>query len=431
MEKTRIIIRLKEDGVLKNIFDESKKSEISIRNLYSHFKNPLKINKNYSLDIEAFDKLDILENNQYKKLGAIEKEEFRSYIIDCKEKEYTQSLLKDLSNNQNIESVYIDGVVQLASKPNDTFFNRQFSLSEMKCEQAWDYTKGTQNTLISVIDTGVNFNHQDLKANLWKNDKGEFGANFSKDSNILDNENHGSSVAGIIGAIGNNNLGIVGVAYGCKIMINKAFDEGSQKAFLSDCQAAIKYSIDSGAKVINCSFEIVSQQEKEAILQFQNFINGVSDKAVLVFAAGNFGVDIKFTPWGQIPNSIIVGALDENNRIWDEHNESNSSSFGKDVVFSYGVGLIGITNELKTSTNPVVLPSGTSFAAPHVSGVCGLICSYNSMISPSQVRYIIKKSLDKLPIITSEVGLGRVNAFKALKLTSESFAKMDGGDIVV
>jgi thermitase len=425
MGKTRIIMVVKEDGLLGNIFDKSKRDKIKVKSFYRSIKNSLKLDKDYSLDVEEFDELNFLENNQYKKLGTIEKEDYRSYTIDCEEQEYSKSLFKELSINQNVESVYMDGVVQLAAKPNDSFFNRQFSLSEMKCEQAWDFTKGSQNILVSVIDTGVNFNHQDLKANLWKNNSGEFGNNFSNDSTIFDNENHGTSVAGIIGAVGNNNLGIVGVAYECKIMINKAFDEGTQTAFLSDCQAAIKNSIDNGAKVINCSFEIVSNKEKEAIMKFQNYINSVSDKVVLVFAAGNYGSDIASTPWGQLPSTIKVGALDKNNRVWDEKNGINASNFGKDVVFSHGVDLIGITNDLLTSKNPVLLSSGTSFAAPHVSGVCALIYSYNSMISPSQVRHIIRNSLDRIPAITSNIGLGKINAFKALKLTSESFAKMN------
>lgn len=417
MAKKRLIVRIKENANYKASFSGILEKKQACKKVYTFQDDPFEKERDSPFEhLEAGNYLET--SDYYRKLGSRQKEYYRTFKIDMDNEDEANNYFNALNSTNEIEEAYLDGQVKISHRPNDIFFNKQQSLFRLQCEEAWDITSGNAKILISVIDTGILDSHEDLKNNIHISPNGTKGFNFTSDKNNLDNhgeKGHGTGIAGIIAASWNNHLGISGIAPNCKILNCKVFPEKIDTAFFSDCQNAIKVSIDNGAKILNCSWEIDDLVAYDNVKsKFIEFINLQSNEAVFVFAAGNSGKDISSSWWNRLENCLIVGALDFDDYRW------NGSNYGRGVIFSYGAGIFGITKNNKKYEE---LDSGTSFAAPHVSGICGLILSYNPQISPKDVIKLIIDSRVKIPKINSYMGLGKVNALSALKLTQERYGK--------
>lgn len=286
---------------------------------------------------------------------------------------------------------------------------------DINIEQAWNITEGSSNVTVAVLDSGVEMNHPDLSSNLVAGydaiSQSPGGAPL-----VINNSSnpHGTNVAGIIGAIKDNNEGISGVAPNCKIMpINGYGYSGYEySAFI----AGINWAQNNGADIINCSWG----GPPDACLT--SAINNATSQGrggkgcVFVFASGKDGATSVPYP-GYLENVIAVGSI---------------GPFGYRSVFSdYGSCLdvvapgesIITTTLLSTYDNP----SGTSFAAPHVSGIAALILSKYPDLTESQVRRAIELGCtyisgyffhedDEYPsgVWNNEVGYGKVDAYNAL-----------------
>jgi subtilisin family serine protease len=187
-----------------------------------------------------------------------------------------------------------------ATTPNDTFFSNLWGLNNINALEAWDITTGNSNVVVAVLDSGVDYNHPDLAANIWKNQaeitgtpgvdddsNGKIddarGWDFVDDDNDpMDSDDHGTHVAGTIAAEGNNSAGITGVVWTAQIMPLRFLDAlGS--GTVADAIEAIDYAIDNGAKIINASYGsyTFSPLERDAIATAR-------DAGILfVAAAGN------------------------------------------------------------------------------------------------------------------------------------------------
>jgi thermitase len=417
MAKKRLIVRIKENANYEASFSGILEKKETCKKVYTFQDDPFEKERNSPFEhLQAGNYLEI--SDYYRKLGSRQKEYYRTFKIDIDSEDEADSYLNSLNSSNEIEEVYFDGQVKISNNPNDIFFSKQQSLFKLQCEEAWDISNGKSNILISVIDTGILDSHEDLRNSIYVDTNGTSGFNFTNDKNNWDNygeKGHGTGVAGIIAASWNNHLGVAGIAPNCKILNCKVFPQKSDTAFFTDCQNAIKVSIDNGAKILNCSWEIDDLVAYDNVKsKFIEFINSQSNEAVLVFAAGNSGKDISSSWWNRLENCLTVGALNLDDYIW------NGSNYGRNVIFSYGSGIFGVT---KNNKKYEVLDSGTSFAAPHVSGICGLILSYNPQISPKEVIKLIIDSRVKIPQINSYMGLGKVNALSALKLTQERYGK--------
>ncbi|MEJ2695319.1 MAG: S8 family serine peptidase [Candidatus Sulfobium sp.] len=350
--------------------------------------------------------------------------------------------------------------------PNDTYFNpQQWALDntgtyasgtvgdDIGMPQAWDLTQGSRDVIVADIDSGVDYNHPDLVNNIWINtgedcnngidDDGNGyiddcqGWNFPAGTNDpMDDFGHGTHVAGIIGAVGNNGQGIAGVMWNVRIMPLKFISQlgpvacGGEEGFCGDVAdevAAIQYAVDNGAKVINASYgaETFSQDEHDAI-------SAANDAGVLfVAAAGNGSLDTagdnndimpEYPAGYNLPNIIAVAATDQN----DER--ASFSNFGPNSVqvAAPGVyilstvptmGVAGSFSSFCTSSffTGYEICSGTSMAAPHVAGLAGLLESYYTNFDYGQVRSTILRYVDGRPTLNGWVKTGgRVNAYKAL-----------------
>lgn len=235
-----------------------------------------------------------------------------------------------------------------ATIPDDTFFSTLWGLSngsdkDIDAPEAWDLATGSDKlVVVAVLDSGVDYNHPDLAANIWTN-PGEIPGNgndddgngfiddvngwdfVDNDSNPVDNESHGTHVAGTIAAVGNNGIGITGVTWTAEIMVLRFLD-GFGAGFVSDEVAAIDYAIAKGAQIINASFgsSSFSSAEREAITRAETA--GI----LFVAAAGNDGENNDSTP--QYPsnyaldNIIAVAASDQNDNL------ASFSDFGPTTV---------------------------------------------------------------------------------------------------
>lgn len=223
--------------------------------------------------------------------------------------------------------------------PNDPDIAQQWALTKMKAPEAWDITQGRPEVIVAVIDTGVDYGHLDLQNNIWTNAAELNGDGVDNDGNgyiddirgwdfggntndPMDVYGHGTHVAGIIAATGDNSRGIAGINWRAKIMALKAADNSGTFLDFSIIKA-IQYAIAKGAKIINCSFggESRSVEEENAFIALKNA--GI----LAVCAAGNgklvngvdIGVDNDITPnypaSYELENIISVAASDENDKF--------------------------------------------------------------------------------------------------------------------
>ncbi|RZB34846.1 MAG: hypothetical protein SRB1_00614 [Desulfobacteraceae bacterium Eth-SRB1] len=486
-----------------------------------------------------------------------------------------------------------------ATNPNDTYFvnGDQWGLAKIRAPDAWDITTGSPDIIIAVIDTGVDYSHPDLVDNIWKNateqigdangdgfpgikdvdDDGDgltdedsqgrepgdpgytydlkddddengyvddiYGWDFANnDSDPMDTDGHGTHVAGIIAAEGNNTMGIAGVCWNARIMVLKVQANESNSMLDADIIEAMHYAICNGARIANCSFggEGDSYGEFSVATEFQGA--GI----IAVCAAGNDSADNdkfpKYPASYDLPNIIAVAASDLNDDLADFSNYGSTSvdimapgegikstipaysyteasvTIGSELPYTaYGMAFAGTTEaegitgtlyncgkgypndfpedvtdyialiergsnssepflfsekvsnaqaagaiaviiynnsgpfdnltlgtpgdwppvvcisqengvaltEMSTSQVTVINllgntfsfrnMSGTSMAAPHVSGVAGLILSKNPTLDYSAVKSAILDTVDKIQDVSGQlVSGGRVNALNAL-----------------
>jgi Ca2+-binding RTX toxin-like protein len=295
--------------------------------------------------------------------------------------------------------------------------------ADIDAPEAWDLQKGSKNVVVAVIDSGVDYNHQDLAANIWRN-TGEIAGDgidndgngykddvrgydfINNDNDPVDDNSHGTHVAGTIGAVGNNNIGVVGVSQNVSIIPLKSL--GSNNSGSSDGIAkAINYAIQKGAKVINASLGGGSfhQLTKDAI-------SDANKKGILfVAAAGNDGklnndTDPNYPSNYDLPNIIAVANTTRNDGL------ASNSHYGKTSV---DLGAPGSSILSTIPGNQYASYSGTSMAAPHVSGAAALLLAQNPRLSVTQLKDILMKTTDPLTALNGKtVSGGRLNIRRAL-----------------
>ncbi|MEI6809238.1 MAG: S8 family serine peptidase, partial [bacterium] len=317
--------------------------------------------------------------------------------------------------------------------PNDWRFAEQWGLhntglnggianADIGAPVAWDISTGDRNIVVAVIDTGVDFGHEDLKANMWVN-PGEIPNNLIDDDNngYIDDYNgfnfgaandlrngngnpmdavtgHGTHVAGIIGAVGNNAMGICGVNWKVQIMALRIerMVLGRPVLDAAAALAAIEYAWRNGARVINASWGgyAYSQALYDAIK-----VAGDND-VLFVAAAANDGLDNDLTPAYpasyDLDNIISVAATDNRDALAD------FSNYGARTV---DLGAPGVAIMSTLPTNVVTMgqgygfSSGTSMATPHVAGAAALVLSVDGRLSCAAVKAALLNNVDPDPAL--------------------------------
>ncbi|MBI2932800.1 MAG: S8 family serine peptidase [Planctomycetes bacterium] len=356
----------------------------------------------------------------------------------------TQVVLKDdvdgrkaadeLASHPDVEYVEPNFIVRaLDVMPDDPSFYQLWGLhntgqtagtvdADIDAPAAWELGTGSAQVVVGVVDTGIDYTHPDLAANMWLNsdeipgngvdDDGNgrvddrYGYDFANnDGNPMDDHYHGTHVAGTIGAVGNNGVGVSGVCWTVRLMALK-FLGASGSGSLSGAVSAIQYAIANGAHVLSNSWGGggYSQALRDAIAAAHNA--GI----VFVAAAGNRNTDAMFYPAGY-PNVIAVAAT----------NHNDAKAFFSNYGFHIDVAAPGVSVYSTKPSNQYGALSGTSMACPHVSGLAALLKSRNAMLTPDQIEGIIKASADDRgdPGWDPIYGTGRINAHTAMQMVAQ------------
>lgn len=365
-------------------------------------------------------------------------------LLTSKSNESTEQLIDRLQDDSRVEYVvpnYLRKVFDTTPSqfiPNDSFFADQWSLNnpsdaDIDAPEAWSISKGSASVIVGVLDTGADLTHPDLVPNLWngsseaggcKDDNGVVieggcpyhGWNYvtdndpANDNDPTDDHGHGTHVASIIGAKGDDGVGISGVVMNVSLMPIKVADKDG---FLSssDWIKGLNFAKQNGAKIVNASFGGLnfSQAEYDAIHDFPG---------LFVAAAGNNGSDNDDLTTPNYPsnyalsNIIAVSATDSTDNLADF---SNYGVANVDVA-APGVHVLGAVPPSLFAGDSYIYSSGTSMASPHVAGLAALLWGYDANLTVAQVRDDILATGDMDSRLSGKVATGkRINAYNALK----------------
>jgi subtilisin family serine protease len=374
----------------------------------------------------------------------------RTYVLelDTASSQEVTRIVAGLNADPNVEFAEPEHIYTATLTPNDPFFSTAgtwgqsyddlWGVKKIGSATAWDAAKG-DGVIVAVVDTGIDYNHPDLAANVWintgeipGNGKDDDGNGFVDDvrgwdfttstNDPIDHFGHGTHVAGTIAAIGNNGIGVIGIAWHAQVMAVKGLDDSGSGNDMT-LGPAIIYAANNGADVINASWGgFGHSQTIEDAIKYANSLG-----VVFVAAAGNSSIDANnFFP-ANSPEAITVSASDASDNL------AYFSDFGSKIdVSGPGVDVLSLQAN-GTSLGPAVIPgycrlSGTSMATPHVAGTAALILSQNSGYSPEQVRQVIRSSaVDAGPVgYDFSFGYGRVNAAGAIAVANPLEAKITG-----
>ena len=334
--------------------------------------------------------------------------------------------------------------------PNDPEIPRQWALERIQAFEAWAIQTGSPDVVIGIVDSGIKWNHIDLRANMWINEAEKEGITINWDTgritggNGLDNTGngfvndvmgwdfysstvggesnnpfqslagsiHGTHVAGIAGATGDNEIGIAGLAFNSKMVATKhsAFD--SNQAGIFRGYDGIYYLVDTGIRIINCSW---GSTGNAAVANLA--VNYATDHGTLVIvAAGNNNNNAQTFP-AAATNSIAVA------NTMPSDLKSFLSTFGGWINVSAPGANILSTAFNTAGGDTFVEDSGTSMAAPLVAGLAALILSENPHLTVAEIRHFILSGADPIDHVNPQhaglLGAGSINAYNSIKMVPE------------
>lgn len=339
--------------------------------------------------------------------------------------------------NPNVLYCEPDYEVHAISTPNDPSFGLLWGMentgqivegsagtpgADIRITKAWDVWTGDPNFRIAVIDTGIDYTHPDLAANVWVNpgeipdngvdDDGNgfvddvHGYDFVNfDGDPMDDHGHGSHVSGTIGAVGNNGIGVVGVNWSCKL-VGLKFLSSSGSGFTSGAIAAIEYMVGQGILISNNSWG--SSFFSQALYDAIDATNAIGH--LFVAAAGNTGLNADQFPHYpaafDLPNIISVAAMTSNDQI------AFFSTFGLTTV---DIGAPGVNIYSTVLGEQFDFFQGTSMAAPHVAGVAALFRSRLTSIDALATKAHLLSTVRPLSALDGRVfSGGMVDAFAVI-----------------
>jgi subtilisin family serine protease len=315
------------------------------------------------------------------------------------------------------DPMYVDGTLWWL---NNTGQDGGTSDADIDAPEAWDVLNSASNIVVAVLDTGIRYTHEDLAGNMWVNPvDGGHGFNaFTGTNDVADDNGHGTLVAGVLGATGNNRKGMAGVAWRVQMMACKCLDStasGSDSTVI----ACIDYARMNGARVINASFD-----SSGSSLAVSNAIVAARDAGIIFVAScgngtksfPNLNVDLspRYPACYPMDNIISVAYTGRNDEL------GTYSYYGPTTV-DLGAPGDQVSSTFTNLDNGYLISSanngiaGTSFAAPLVSGACALMLAKYPAENYRQIIARILKATDPLPSLAGKcVTGGRLNLWKAL-----------------
>lgn len=369
----------------------------------------------------------------------------RIFSVEIKKGVDIEKTVEKLKNDSYIEYAEPNYILSnFETIPNDEYFSELWGMNntgqtggivdaDIDAVEAWDATTGSNDVVVAIIDTGIDYNNPDLAQNIWINPNEIAGDNIDNDGNgfiddvhgwdfynndndPMDDDSHGTHCAGIIGAVGNDEAGVVGVNWNVKMMPVKFLSAEGYGSSEGAIQSII-YAATMGVDIMSNSWGggYYSSAEEDVI----SFVNDLG--ILFVASAGNYGTDNdmigNYPSNYNVPNIIAVAATDNNDQ------KASFSNYGLTTV---DLGAPGVSIYSTILNNEYAYYDGTSMAAPHVSGVAGLIKARFPNADSLEMKTRILNGVD---VVSSLVGKtvtgGRLNAFAALDDDDISPAKIE------
>jgi len=427
---------------LENVYGDNFEIIVDSSQAHTWKKHPVKdLNQNYASDhvlvkFKGMPDITMANGTIFSSQGSTEHKLLIKGLKDFKFTDTKLMRLYDLSvsdaitlyqNHPLIEYIEPDYLITLDAIPNDPYYSNLWGMDAINAPDAWDVQQGNSDILVAVIDTGIDYTHEDLAANMWVNPGEIAGNGIDDDSNgyiddvygydfanddgdPYDDIYHGTHVAGTIAAVGDNSKGVIGTSPSVKVVAVK-FIDSSGRGYISNAISAIEYSINIGAKISNNSWGLLSYSSS-----LETAISDAQDNGqIFVATAGNYGTDNDSVPYYpasyNLDNIVSVASTTSNNNL------SSFSNYGK---LSVDLGAPG-TNIYSTSPgNSYRYLSGTSMAAPHVSGVLALMLSEDSTLSVADTKQILLNSTSNITYLDGiTVSGGLLDAYAAVSNVSD------------
>ncbi len=383
--------------------------------------------------------------------NAIQEECAKWCIVVLKEGQSADSALRVLSSLYRLSYAHTPHSLRLESSVGlDSLRSQQWALDKLKAEQVWKKSTG-KGAVVAIIDTGIEWTHEDLQSQLWINAAEDLNRNgrfeawpynervngLSGDIDSIDNDangyvddligynfvdqaignlgdwsirdaypfdelGHGTNVAGVIAAAHNNVRGVSGLAYDAKLMTLRAFDL-SGNADEDDIASAVLYATNNGARIINCSFgDVIQSQMLRDVMSYAE-----ANKVLVVASSGNSGGDGPHFP-SDYRSCMSVGASSAEDR------RALFSSFNSQLsLIAPGQGILttGLNNSYLTV-------SGTSFSSPITAAAAALLIEQDPELSPNALRSMLEISAQVLDSVrwSPLTGAGRLDVLRALEI---------------
>lgn len=347
-----------------------------------------------------------------------------------------------VSEDESIAQYMATGLVVFAEKnarryrqetlPDDPGYPQQWGLGLVNLPKVWDYVRKNDETLIGVIDTGISRTQADLSPSLWRNQSELVGrAGVDDDGNgYIDDvagydfgdadpdpsprHEHGTHVAGVIGAAGNNGQGVSGVLWGARLVDLKVSSDRDDSMDVSMIIEAIDYAVGLGqVRVVNCSFGggAYSQAEHQAFLRL------AQANILAVCSAGNSGWDSDLPGQENYPSGYEAGNIVSVTACDRRHRLASFANFGRRSVDVIAPGVDIVTTEAFGQGAALPLASGTSIAAPVLSGLAAILLAVAPDLDYDKLRSTLIRSAVPSPELAGKAASsGVLDAWLALRL---------------
>ncbi len=363
------------------------------------------------------------------------------YRIRLASDDLMDAALADLAKDPNLLWAEFEGINRSRLVPSDPMVGQQYAHTRLQSFDAWDYTLGSYDVKVAITDSGVKWNHPDLRANIWVNpaespgmtinwdagtisggnglDAGEGGLKiddlvgwdfYNNDNNPIQTysaNDHGTHVAGCAGAVGNNAIGVTGTSPIVSIISCKGASNTSPSQGISYAYDQVKYAAEVGADIINASWGSTGTGAyPNSIVNYATNLG-----ALVVAAAGNENME-HTASYQDYPadctNALCVAATDQSDT------RANFSDFGAPIdICAPGVGILSTI----VAANGYDAYDGTSMASPVAAGVAALVKSMHPNMTPAQLKERLMATADYIydinPNYVDKLGAGRINAFSA------------------
>lgn len=366
----------------------------------------------------------------------------RIFLIDFAEQEKIDEFIQILSTKSQVQYAEKAPYMRISYKPNDpnyTTVGNNWHLKKIWADTAWNISKGDTNIMVAVIDNAIFANHPDLASkikvaiDLADGDNDPTPPTFATTQNPV--WSHGTHTSGLVGAASDNGVGNPSIGYNISLMVIKAGKDADGGSGATHMYEGITYAADNGARVISMSLGGPLFFETMQLIIDYAYNKG----CVIVAAAGNNGAgdedanNVNYIGYPAACNHVIaVGATNGNDK------KASFSEFGTwidvvapggyqtdggflDVIMNNSVYSLAYTS----ATGGFVKMQGTSMACPIVAGLCGLMLSVDTNLTPDRLTHFLKLTCDNIESLQATehvgmVGAGRVNAYRAVKMVQDS-----------